>query len=184
MPCGWRERYNPVAMDHNRPQRTEAAEYYFNYIDLVPAGDIRDLLDSQISELTTLLEQVRAERIDYRYAADKWSVREVVGLLVDTERLFAFRAFWFARGFESPLPSFDQHVAVRHAALGERPWQSLVDELLSLRKSTALFFRHLPSEAWLRHGIASDNPFTVRALAYVAAGHVIHHANILRDRYL
>jgi len=169
---------------HGRPQRTEAADYYFKYIDLVPDGDIRTLLEAQLTELPTLLDRVTPERADYRYAPDKWSIREVVGHLVDTERLFAFRAFWFARGFDSPLPSFDQHVAVHHAASGDRPWRSLADEFHSLRVSTALFFRHLPPEAWLRQGIASDNPFTVRALAYIGVGHVIHHANILRDWYL
>jgi hypothetical protein len=169
---------------HGRPQRTEAADYYFTYIDLVPDGDIRELLESQLSEMTTLLDQVPLERIDYRYAPGKWSIREVVGHLNDTERLFAFRAFWFARGFDSPLPSFDQHIAMQQSASGDRPWRSHVDEFRSLRASTVLFFRHLPPEAWLRRGTASDNPFTVRALAYVGVGHVMHHANILRERYL
>jgi hypothetical protein len=169
---------------HSRPQRTEAVDYYFKYIDQVPDGDIRAVLEAQIPEMSALLDQVPPERVDYRYAPDKWSIREVVGHLIDTERLFAFRAFWIARGFDSPLPSFDQHVAVQHAASGDRPWQSLMDEFRSLRESTALFFRHLPPEAWLRRGMASDNPFTVLALAYIGVGHVIHHAAILRDRYL
>ena len=86
---------------HGRPERTEAADYYFKYIDLVPDGDIRALLEAQLSDMTTLLEQVTPERVDYRYAPDKWSISEVVGHLNDTERLFAFRAFWFARGFDS-----------------------------------------------------------------------------------
>jgi hypothetical protein len=167
-----------------RPQPTEAAEYYFKYIDLVPDGDICALLEAQLSEMTTLLDEVPLERIDHRYAPDKWSIREVVGHLNDTERLFAFRAFWFARGFDSPLPSFDQHIAMQQAASGDRPWRSHVDEFKSLRTSSALFFRHLPAEAWLRGGIASDNPFTVRSLAYIGVGHVTHHANILRERYL
>jgi hypothetical protein len=169
---------------HGRPQRNEAADYYFKYIDLVPEGDIRALLEAQLPETMTLLEQVTPDRVDYRYAPDKWSIREVVGHLNDTERLFAFRAFWFARGFDSPLPSFDQHVAIQHAASGERSWQSHVDEFRSLRESTVLFFRHLPTEAWLRRGIASDNPFSVRALACIGVGHVMHHAKILRERYL
>ena len=169
---------------HTRPDRTEAAPYYFTYIDLVPDGDVRDLLEAQIDDVTDLLGGVPPDRVDYRYAPDKWSIREVLGHLIDTERLFVLRAFWFARGFDTPLPSFDQHVAVQHAGSGQRPWQSLVDEFLSLRRSTVLFFRHLPPEAWERRGIASDNPFSVRALAYMGVGHVTHHANILRDRYL
>ena len=169
---------------HSRPLRTEAAEYYFRYIDLVPEGDIRDLLEVQLSEMTALLDSVTPEQIDHRYAPDKWSVREILGHLIDTERLFVLRAFWFARGFDSPLPSFDQHTAVQSAGAGDRPWRSLVDEFRSLRASTVLFFRHLPTEAWQRRGIASDCPFTVRALAYLGVGHVIHHAKILRERYL
>jgi hypothetical protein len=171
-------------MDPGRPERAEAAEYYFNYIELVPDGDIRAILETQLSDMAALLDHVTPDRVDYRYAPDKWSTREVLGHVNDTERLFALRAFWFARGFDSPLPSFDQHVAMRHSGAADRPWRSHVDEFTALRASTVLFFRHLPSAAWLRRGIASDNPFTVRALAYVGAGHVIHHMNILRERYL
>lgn len=167
-----------------RPDRTEAADYYYKYIDLVPPGDICATLEMQRSSMATLLDGIPPEKVDYRYEPDKWSVREVLGHLNDTERLFAFRAFWFARGFDTPLPSFDQHVAIAHAGATERPWKGLVDEFLSLRASTALFFRDLPPDAWLRRGIASDCPVTVRALAYMGAGHVTHHVKILRERYL
>ena len=135
---------------HLPPDRTEAAEYYFKYIDLVPAGDICMTLESQISEMTNLLQEVTPDRVEYRYAPDKWSVREVLSHINDTERLFAFRAFWFARGFDSPLPSFDQHTALTLAAAAERPWASHVEEFRALRGSTVLFFRHLPAAAWLR----------------------------------
>lgn len=170
--------------EQGRPDRTEAAEYYFKYIDLVPDGDICATLEAQLSDTTALFARVPADRVDYRYAAGKWSIREVVSHLNDTERLFAFRAFWFARGFDTPLPSFDQHIAADHSAAGARSWSSHVDEFRSLRASTVLLFRHLPPEAWLRRGIASDNPFSVRALAYLAAGHVLHHVKILQERYL
>lgn len=169
---------------HARPDRTEAAEYYFRYIDLVPDGDICATLETQRSETLDLLAGVPLGRIDHRYAAGKWSIRELVNHLNDTERLFAFRAFWFARGFESPLPSFDQSVAASHAGASGRAWDGLVNEFRSLRTATVLFFQHLPPEAWSRAGIASDNRFTVRALAFLAAGHVAHHTRILRDRYL
>jgi hypothetical protein len=169
--------------DLTRPGRDEASEYYFKYIDLVPEGDICHALETQLSEMTALFQGVAPDRIDYRYAPDKWSVREVLSHLNDTERLFVFRAFWFARGFEEPLPSFDPDIARRHAGAGERSWQSHVDELRSLRESTVLFFRGLPEEAWRRSGTASGMPFSVRALAYLAVGHVIHHVAILRERY-
>lgn len=169
---------------NERPEGTEAAEYYFKYIELVPEGDICAILSEQLPETLALLRRIPEAESGRRYAADKWSIREVVGHLVDTERLFAFRAFWFARGFDSPLPSFDQNVAVQHASADERSWSSLVDEFRAVRSATLAFFQHLPEDAWLRRGIASDNPFTVRALAYIAAGHVIHHARILNERYL
>jgi hypothetical protein len=166
------------------PERTEAAEYYFKYIDLVPAGDIREVLATQLPDTVALLRGISDERSRYRYAPGKWSIREVVGHLNDTERVLAFRALWFARGFDSPLPSFDENVAARHAAAGERSLDSHIEEFRSVRSSTLDFFRDLPPDAWLRRGIASDNPFTVRALAYIIAGHVIHHARILNERYL
>ena len=166
------------------PDRTEAAEYYFTYIDQVPAGDICGLLDAQRDEVLDLLLGISEQKSLHRYAPDKWSIRDVVSHLNDTERLFVFRAFWFARGFESPLPSFDQAIAVSAARADDRSWQSLVEEFRAVRAATVAFFRSLPAEAWARRGIASDNPFTVRALAYVAVGHVTHHTKILRERYL
>ena len=166
------------------PDRTEAAEYYFRYIDLVPAGDICDQLVAQGKKTLALLRGIDAERSLFRYAPDKWSIREVLNHLNDTERLFAFRAFWFARGFDSPLPSFDQDVAAASAAADERSWISLVEEFAAVRAATVTFFQTLPAEAWTRRGIASGNPFSVRALAFLSAGHVTHHVAILRERYL
>ncbi|HYR47085.1 MAG TPA: DinB family protein, partial [Thermoanaerobaculia bacterium] len=114
----------------------------------------------------------------------KWSIREVVNHVSDCERLFVSRAFWFARGFDSPLPSYDQEVSVSEAGADDVPWAGHVEEFRSVRLATLAFFRNLPDRAWMRRGIASDNPFTVRALAYIAAGHADHHASILRERYL
>jgi P2-related tail formation protein len=166
------------------PDRAEAAEYYFTYIGQVPGGDIREVLEAQAAETLALLQGISDEQSLHRYAADKWSIRQVVSHLSDTERLFVFRALWFARGFDSPLPSFDQNVAIATAGADERAWSSLVDELRAVRAATVAFFRDLPDDAWARSGIASDNPFTVRALAWIVAGHVAHHTAILRTRYL
>ena len=167
-----------------RPDRAEAAEYYFHYIDQVVGDDICSILDAQLDETSQLLQSIPDERSLHRYAPDKWSIRQVVGHLSDTERLFVFRAMWFARGFDSPLPSFDQHVAVAAAGSDQRSWPSLIDEFRTVRGSTLTFFESLPAIAWDRRGIASGNPFTVRALAFLAAGHVTHHMTILRERYL
>jgi hypothetical protein len=167
-----------------RPDRTEAAEYYFTYIDQVPAGDIRGILVTQADGTLGLLRSLSEERSLHRYAPDKWSIREVLSHVNDTERLFVFRALWFARGFDSPLPSFDQNIAISAARANERSWISLVEEFQAVRGATVAFFRDLPAAAWSRRGVASGNPFTVRALAYITAGHVAHHARILRERYL
>ena len=167
-----------------RPERDEAAPYYFTYIDKVPVGDIRQLIRAQAADVVDFASRISEERSRHRYAADKWSIREVLGHINDCERLFVMRAFWFARGFDTPLPSFDQNVAVATAGAHERPWQSHVDEFRAQRAATLAFFDSLPEAAWRRRGVASDNPFTVRALAYMVPGHVAHHLDIVRQRYL
>lgn len=166
------------------PDRTEAAAYYFTYIDQVGAGGICDILEAQATEVLALLRRISDARSLHRYAPDKWTIREVLSHINDCERLFVFRAMWFARGFDTPLPSFDQNVAIAAAGADARSWSSHVDEFRTIRASTLAFFRNLPDDAWMRRGIASGNPFTVRALAYIAAGHVTHHERILRERYL
>lgn len=120
----------------------------------------------------------------FRYAPDKWSIRQVMNHVNDTERVFVFRALWFARGFDEPLPSFDQDVAVTFAGADARSWASHLEEFATVRAATMTFFRSLPEGAANRNGIASGNPFSVRALAYIIAGHVEHHLKILRKRYL
>jgi hypothetical protein len=167
-----------------RPDRTEAAPFYFTYIDQVPDGDIVERLEAQGRELLDLLRGIPESTSLFRYAADKWSIREVLNHINDTERVFTFRALWFARGFESPLPGFDQNVGVAAARADEAAWPVLIDEFQSLRSATLGLFRMLPDEAWARGGIASDKQVSVRALAYMVAGHVTHHVTILRERYL
>ena len=165
------------------PERTEAAEYYFTYINQVPAGDIRRTLAVQAEETLGLLGGISAERSLYRYAPGKWSIRQLLSHVNDTERVFVFRALWFARGHESELPSFDQDVAMEWADADERSWSSHVEDFEAVRRATLSFFEHLPEHRWSRRGIASGYPFTVRALAYIAAGHVAHHMRVLRERY-
>jgi hypothetical protein len=173
-----------AAMMPTPPEPTEAAPYYFKYIDRVSAGDALDILNRQRTEVPELLRSVPEARSLGRYAPDKWSMRQVLAHINDTERLFVSRAFWFARGFDTPLPSFDQEVAMQHAAADDRPWASHIEEFESIRAATLAFFRELPAEAWSRTGIASDNPFSVRAIAYIIAGHTMHHVGVLSERYL
>ena len=167
-----------------RPGADEAAEYYFTYIDRVGEGDICRILRDQGTEIVARWRAISEDRSRYRCAPGKWSVRQLVNHVNDTERLFVFRALWFARGFDSPLPSFDQNVCATASGADERSWGGLVEEFAAVRAATVAFFESLPADAWLRRGVASDNPFSVRALAYLAAGHVMHHAGILAERYV
>lgn len=167
-----------------RPERNEASEYYFTYIDQVADGEICEQLVSQLQDVRAVANGITETQSLHRYATGKWSIRDVVNHVSDCERLFVARAFWFARGFESPLPSFDQEIAVSTARANDRRWADIVAEFEAIRCGTIAFFQSLPEEAWARRGIASDNPFTVRALAYMCVGHVTHHTKILRERYL
>jgi len=167
-----------------RPQPTEAAPYYSKYIDLVSTDDVVAELETQLDDTLDFLSGISEEKSLHRYAPEKWSIREVLSHMNDCERVFVFRAFWFARGFSDPLPSFDQEVCVAAAKANQVSWASHVEEFRALRLASLSFFRNLPAEAWERKGIASDNSFTVRALAYILAGHVTHHTAVIRDRYL
>jgi hypothetical protein len=167
-----------------RPEPNEAAAYYSSYIDRVTSDDIVAVLGRQLEETIPFLSGITEEQSLHRYAPEKWSMRELLGHINDTERVFMFRALWFARGFQDPLPSFDQEFGFTAAESDSVSWASHIEEFRAIRSATLAFFRNLPADAWLRSGIASDNSVTVRALAYIVAGHVAHHLAILRDRYL
>jgi hypothetical protein len=167
-----------------RPDRSDAAEYYWTYINKVPGGAILDVLRAQLRDVNSFLTEITEQQSLQRYAPGKWSLREVMSHVNDAERVFVFRALWFARGYDSPLPSFDQDVAIAHANADGRTWASHVDEFRSVRAASLTLFDHLPAEAWFRRGVASGNPFSVNALAYITAGHLAHHVAIIRERYL
>jgi len=167
-----------------RPEPGEATPYYFSYIDRIASDDIVAVLEAQLPETMALWSSISEEKSLHRYAPAKWTIRQVLGHLNDCERLFQSRSFWFARGFTSPLPSFDQTTAAEAGRADSIAWAEHVEEFRVIRLATIAFFRHLPEDAWMRAGTASGNPFTVRALAYLTAGHVAHHIAILRERYL
>jgi len=167
-----------------RPQQTEAAAYYFTYINQTGRDDPLSLLESQLAESVAYLTAISEEKSLYRYAPDKWSIRQLLNHVTDTERSFAFRALWFARGFDTPLPSYDQNIAAAGAEADSIDWAGHVEEFRRVRLATISLFKNLPEEAWMRSGIASDNRFTVRALAFITAGHLTHHLRILRERYM
>jgi hypothetical protein len=167
-----------------RPQSDEAAPYYFTYINQVSGDDVAPIIERQLDEALAFFRGISDEKSLHRYAPDKWSIRQVLNHLSDAERVFSFRALWFARGFDAPLPSFDQNVAISAAEADAIPWAAHIEEFRRVRLASIALFGNLPAAAWSRRGIASDNPVTVRALAFIVAGHLTHHTNILRERYL
>jgi uncharacterized damage-inducible protein DinB len=167
-----------------RPQSTEAADYYFQYIDLITGDEIVPAMENQMDEMLQFLSGISEEQSLYSYAPGKWTIREVLNHVNDGERIFTGRALWFARGFTDALPGFEQDIAVQTAHANNTSWADLVEEFKYVRLSTISFFKSVPEEAWDRTGVASDNPVTVRALAYIIAGHVTHHMGVLREKYL
>lgn len=154
-----------------RPASTEAAPYYFRYIDQAKGEDAMVLIEAQLDEVLSLACTISAEKSRHRYAPEKWSIRQALNHVTDTERAFAFRALWFARGFSSPLPDYDQEIAAAGAEADKISWSDHVEEFRHVRLATIALFKNLPPEAWMRTGIASNNRFSVRAMAFITAGH-------------
>ena len=167
-----------------RPNRSEAADYYFTYIDQVPAGDICDTLGRQLDSSRTLYGAITPAESSFSYARGKWSIADTLTHISDAERVFAFRAWWFARGVDAPLPGFDQNVIAEAARHAGRSWSRSLDEFCAVRMATLALFQSLPVAAWTRRGSAAGNTFSVRALAWIVAGHVAHHNRLLRERYV
>jgi uncharacterized damage-inducible protein DinB len=166
-----------------RPEATEYAEYYANYISKVPGTDILGVLESQRLQMLQLFAGRSDRDGSFRYAPGKWSVKEVLGHITDTERIFTYRALRIARGDQTPLPGFEQDDYVRNGAFGERKLADLVEEFGAVRGASIALFRSFKEEAWSRRGVASQKEVTVRALAFITAGHQIHHRLILEERY-
>jgi hypothetical protein len=167
-----------------RPGPDEYAPYYEKYVGRVASDDVVRTLGAQIETTLAFLQVVSTEDSLRRYAPGKWSVREVVGHMIDTERIFAYRALRFARNDRTELPGFEQDDYMPAARFDERLWHDLLAELEFVRGANILMFRGLDEAAWLRRGVASGCEMSVRALAYSIAGHELHHMEILRTRYL
>jgi hypothetical protein len=166
------------------PGKDEAAAYYFTYIDRIQQDDVVGVMEQQIGDADRLFSTISEEKSLHRYAPEKWSIRQTLNHISDTERAFAFRALWFGRGFSDPLASYDQNISASGARADEYSWARHVAEFGDVRRASLALFRNLPAEAWKRSGIASGNLVTVNALAYIIAGHYAHHLAILRERYL
>lgn len=167
-----------------KPEPSEFAPYYAKYIDLVEGDDVVRALGDQIQDSLATLKRVSPDDSLKRYAPGKWSLREVVGHLADSERIFAYRALRFARNDPTELPGFEQEPYMPAARFDERAWPDLLAELELVRRGDILMFRGLDREAWLRQGVASGSVMSVRALAYNIAGHELHHMRIVTARYL
>lgn len=173
----------PISSAATRPADGEFAPYYGRYIALVPEGDIVATLRDHGRALHATLSALPESRGGFRYAEGKWSVREMLGHIIDAERVFAYRALRFARGDATPLAGFDENTYAVAAGSDARSLADLLDEWRCVREGTVRLLSSLPAEAWARAGTASDAHVSVRALAFIIAGHVMHHARILHERY-
>src|ERR1043166_2263814 len=168
----------------NRPVETEYAPYYQSYVNQVSENDIIAVLRSELDDLDVLLDRVPADKETYAYSEGKWTIRELVGHLIDGERVFGYRAFCIARGEKQNLPGFEQDDYLQTAPYNHINLEDLLSEWRLVRLSNIAMFRTLDEDAWNRVGTANNNEVTVRAIAFVMAGHTRHHMNILRERYL
>ena len=167
-----------------RPRSNEHPPYYNRYIDLIEGEDILTVLDNQKQEMSDLLNSFGEEAAAFRYAPDKWSVKEVIGHIIDVERIFTYRALRFARNDKTPLPEFDQEEYIKFANFDERTLIDIADEYRLNRESTLGMFYSFKDEYFGREGTASGFKFTVRAIPFIIAGHEVHHHNIIKAEYM
>lgn len=166
-----------------RPEQQEYAPYYGTYIQLVPEGNLIELLADQLDAALALLSGLSEEEAAYRYAPGKWSIKEVIGHITDTERIMAYRLLRIARGDKTELPGFDQDIYISGASFDQCSLAFLLEDFTVVRCATLTLLKGLSEEAWGRQGIASNSPFTARALACVISGHELHHLKVLKERY-
>ncbi len=167
----------------SRPPKEEYFPFYAGYIASVPEGDIVSLMRSLGAELNASLAKIPESKGSHRYADDKWTIKVVLGHLIDAERIFTYRALRLARGDQTPLPGFEENDYARTSGSDARTVADLAAELASVRESSARMFESLPDEAWAQRGTVNGGVVSVRALAYITAGHAKHHLNVLRERY-
>ena len=173
-----------VATISRRPQPGESAAYYDRYVSLVQGNDILPILDEQRRRTLLLLSGRTDSDGDFRYAPDKWSLKELLGHVNDTERIMAYRALRIGRGDKTPLEGFEQDDYVRDGPFTQRTIEDFVEDYIAVRRSTISLFRNFAENDWTRRGTAAGNEITVRALAYIIAGHELHHRKIIEEKYL
>jgi len=166
-----------------RPQAGEYAPYYERYISLIQENDILATLDRQRREMVLLLSGLSEEQGDFRYAPEKWSAKQVLGHVCDTERVFAYRALRIARGDATPMEGFEQDDYVKNGPFARHVIDEVIEDYIAVRRATISLLRSLEEAAWSRRGVANKNEVTVRAIAYTIAGHEVHHRRILEEKY-
>jgi len=177
------ETMSTLTTTFGRPESSEYAPYYGRYISLVDTDDVVSALERQIGETVAILKPV-GPKADYRYAPDKWTVKEVLGHINDTERIMTYRALRISRGDKTPIEGYEQDDYVRDGNFSQRTLADLIEEFTDIRKATLALFRSFDGDAATRRGTANKNEVSARALAYIIAGHELHHRQILREKYL
>jgi len=168
----------------SRPDLSRVPEFYHGYISKAKGDDVMTALRNSTKELFSFLKSIPPEKHDHRYAEGKWTIKEVVQHMIDGERVFTYRALRFARKDDTPLPGFDENLFAQTAKADKRSWNDLVEEFAALRKSTESMFASFDNEQLEQSGIASENSTYVLGIAYIVAGHVNHHCQIIKERYL
>src|SRR5262245_37603421 len=167
-----------------RPVADDFPPYFATYIDKVPAGDVLELLRTQIDDTIRTLSKVKEKDAGYRYAPGKWSIKEVVEHVVDTERIFVYRALCFARGEKQSLPGFEENDYAANSGSDQKPLLDILNELKTQRASTIAFFSGVPADALKRRGTANNREYAMYSIPYIVAGHERHHLGVLKERYL
>jgi uncharacterized damage-inducible protein DinB len=167
-----------------RPDLSRVGEWYHGYIQKVPENEIMEAFSNQTASFRRFLESVPADKYDYRYAPDKWTIREVLQHVIDAERVFAYRALRFARFDHTPLHGFDENLFAENARAASRPWDRLVEEFKAVRRASELMFSSFDEEQLQANGTASGSPSYVLAVGYTLIGHALHHQQVTKERYL
>ncbi|WP_312471944.1 DinB family protein [Neobacillus sp.] len=167
-----------------RPQTSEYPEYYVPYVNLVPEGDLLSVLNENLAETVALFEGISVGDGNFRYAPGKWSIKEVLGHMADTERIMSYRLLRIGRGDQTPLAGFNENDYIAEAGLNNLSIKNILDDFASVRNATITLIQNMSEKAWAKVGFANNTEVTPRAIAYIIAGHAIHHLNILNERYL
>lgn len=167
-----------------RPSVNEYPEYYVPYVSLVPDGELLSILQENLEKMNSLAERLSEENSLFRYADNKWSIKEVLGHITDTERIMGYRLMRVGRGDQTPLAGFDENLYVKGAQTDRLPLKAILEDFAAVRKATITLIQNMPENAWTNIGLANGYDITARAIAYIIAGHETHHRNIITGRYL